>query len=173
MTVIHVSLIALILGTAGMLLIGPGMSLGWIVLPMLLVGFGFGLPLGLVDSEALASVPASSSGTAAGVLNFIRIGSEAVFVGLYALALSWLIGRSIPDEALALSTAAGDPGQAQVYSSAFHWVIGVMVVLVVITTVVIVLLHRARVAQQRSAVLRAAETVCRNADPVPLPGTGS
>jgi fumarate reductase subunit D len=127
-----------------MLWLAPGTSIGAIVVPMALVGLGFGLPLGLIDGEALASVPAHSSGTAAGVLNLVRIGSEAVFVGLYAYVLAALIGHSIPDRALARATSAGQPGQAAVYSAAFHWVLTGLVVLLLATTAVIALLHRAR-----------------------------
>ncbi|RIJ69456.1 MFS transporter [Nakamurella silvestris] len=160
MAIIYTALLSLVLGTSGMLLLAPDVALGWVVVPMVLVGFGFGLPLGLVDSEALATVPPHSTGTAAGVLNFIRIGSEALFVGLYAVALSWLIGRSIPDHELALATAAGTPGQAQAYAAAFHWVVGGLVVLVTITALVVGLLHRARVVAERGQVLIEAETVC-------------
>jgi predicted MFS family arabinose efflux permease len=149
MTVIYAALISLILGALGMLLLAPGVPLGWTIVPMVLVGFGFGLPLGLVDGEALASVPAHSSGTAAGALNFIRIGSEAIFVGLYAYILAWLIGRSIPDKTLAEATAAGQAGQAEVYSTAFHWVVAALVVLVAITTAAIALLHHARITAAR------------------------
>lgn len=149
MTVIYAALFSLILGMLGMLLLSPGTSLGWLVVPMLLVGFGFGLPLGLVDGEALATVPARSSGTAAGVLNFVRVGSEAVFVGLYAAVLAWLIGRSVPDSDVARATAAGHTGQAGAYASAFHWVVAALAVLVVVTTVAVALLHRARLAAAR------------------------
>jgi MFS family permease len=149
MTLIYTALACLVLGAAGMFLLAPGIGLAWLVVPMLLVGFGFGLPLGLVDGEALASVPAHSSGTAAGVLNFMRIGSEAVFVGLYSAVLAWLIGRTISDRAVARATAAGHPGHAQVYADAFHWVIGALVILVLVVSVAIAVLHRARVTAAR------------------------
>jgi hypothetical protein len=151
MAIVYAGLACLILGTLGMLLLAPGVSLGLIVVPMVLVGFGFGLTLGLIDGEALASVPAHSSGTAAGVLNFMRIGSEAVFVGLYAFALALLIGRAIPNNALAQATAAGHAGQAEVYTTAFHWVVEALVVFVLATTTVIALLHRAWTAAARLA----------------------
>ncbi|SMD23121.1 MFS transporter [Lentzea albidocapillata] len=145
MTIIRVSLAALVLGTLGMLLLAPGTWLGWLVLPMVLLGFGFGLPMGLIDAEALAAVPAHSIGTASGVLNLVRMGSEAIAVGLYAVTLTWLIGRSIPDRDLAHDTAAGHPGQAAVYANAFHWVMIAQAVLVTITIIAIERLHRARV----------------------------
>lgn len=149
MTMIYAALASLVLGMAGMLLLSPGSALGWLVVPMILAGLGFGLPLGLVDGEALALVPAHSSGTAAGVLNFMRVGADAVSVGLYSFVLAWLISRSIPDKDLAESTAAGHVGQAGVYADAFHWVVAALTVLVLATTLAIALLHRARISAAR------------------------
>ncbi|MGI5506613.1 MFS transporter [Lentzea sp. CA-135723] len=141
-TVIAVSLAALVLGSLGMVLLAPGNWLGWLVVPMLLVGFGFGLPLGRIDAEALATVPAHSTGTASGVLNLVRIGSEAVAVGAYAATIAWLIGRALPED-LAHDTAAGHPGQAAVYADAFGWMmIGQAVVVAVVAVAISWLLSR-------------------------------
>ncbi|MBJ8337689.1 MFS transporter [Antrihabitans sp. YC3-6] len=149
MSIIYAALASLILGSVGMLALTPTIPLGWLILPMVLLGFGFGLPVGLVDSEALAAVPADSSGTAAGVLNFVRIGSEAIVVAGYSALLAWLIGRSIADPVAAQDAAAGRFGHPDAYADAFGWVIVTMVVLLVITTAAIALLHRARVAAAR------------------------
>ncbi|WP_394617503.1 MFS transporter [Lentzea sp. JNUCC 0626] len=143
-TVIAVSLAALILGSLGMLLLQPGIWLGWLVIPMLLIGFGFGLPLGRIDAEALATVPAHSTGTASGVLNLVRIGSEAVAVGAYAVTITWLIGRSSPNSDIAHATAAGHPGQAAVYAEAFHWMMLGQAVVVAVVAVAIARLGTAR-----------------------------
>src|SRR5690606_41085251 len=66
-TVVYLSLAALILGNAGVLLLDQGRSVLWIVVPMVLLGLGFGLPIGLVDGHALSVVPAERGGTAAGL----------------------------------------------------------------------------------------------------------
>jgi predicted MFS family arabinose efflux permease len=149
MTMIYTALGCLTIGLAGMFLLAPNIPLGWLAAPMLLVGIGFGLPLGLVDGEALASVPAHSAGTAAGVLNFMRIGSEAVFVGLYSATLTWLIGRAMSDPGTARATAAGQFGHAETYARAFHWVIAVLLILVIVVSIAIGVLHRARVTAGR------------------------
>lgn len=149
MSIIYAALASLIVGSLGMLALTPTVALGWLILPMVLLGFGFGLPVGLVDSEALAAVPADSSGTAAGVLNFVRIGSEAIVVAGYSALLAWLIGRSLADPIAAQDTAAGRFGHADAYADAFGWVVITMVVLLVITTAAIALLHRVRVTAAR------------------------
>ncbi|RRQ28311.1 MFS transporter [Rhodococcus sp. Eu-32] len=131
LVIIHTSLVALVIGTLGMLLLTPGGSIWWILLPMTLLGLGFGLPIGLVDGEALAAVPAHSSGTAAGVLNLFRIGGEALFVAAYAALLTHLVRGAMPDDARADATAAGVPGFPHEYATAFAHTVTVLVVLLI------------------------------------------
>lgn len=147
MHIIYVSLVALVLGDLGLLLLRPDAPLWLIVAPMALTGLGFGLPIGLIDAEALAAVPANRAGTAAGVLNFFRIGSEAVFVAAYSATLSWLIHAGLPGAADAADrTAAGSPGHAAVYANSLAPVLVGMAILVAIITVAVIMLHRRRSA---------------------------
>ncbi|QDZ43630.1 MFS transporter [Corynebacterium sp. sy039] len=133
-TVIYASLAALILGNCGLLLLSEDRSVAIIIIPMMLLGCGFGLPLGLIDAHALSVVPPQRAGTAAGLLNFFRIGSEAIFVALYGALLSLLI----PDSA----TAAGQPGHPDMYHHAFTMLITGIVVLVGALSCTIVLIRR-------------------------------
>lgn len=142
-TVVYVSLAALVVGDLGMLALTPASSLWLIVIPMALVGIGFGLPIGLVDGEALAAVPTHSSGTAAGVLNLFRIGSEAVLVAGYAWLLTYLVTTRMPADPDADATAAGIAGHPHQYADAFHSVVGILATLVAVTAVAVVLLMRA------------------------------
>ncbi|OYO10308.1 putative MFS family arabinose efflux permease [Propionibacteriaceae bacterium ES.041] len=121
-TVIAVSIGCLVLGAVGMLALAPGRPVALIIAPMILIGLGFGLPLGIVDGEALSQVPVSSSGTAAGLLNLARIGSEAVAVAAYAAALAGLVRGRIADPGLADRVAAGGSGGAAAYADALHTV---------------------------------------------------
>ena len=89
-----------------------------IVSALALIGLGFGLPLGVVDGEALARVPSHSSGSAAGLLNFARIGSEALAVACYSALLTILVRHRFPDQAIADQVAAGAPNRAADYASA-------------------------------------------------------
>ncbi|MFF3906972.1 MFS transporter [Streptomyces sp. NPDC001848] len=74
-----VSLIAGLVATGAAALWG----LAWMALPMAVVGVGFGLQAGLVDGEALAQLPENEAGMAAGWINTVRLGSEAVGVSLF------------------------------------------------------------------------------------------
>lgn len=87
---------------------------------LFLHGLGFGIPLGIVDGHALSHIPAQQQGFAAGVLNFFRIGSEAVFVAGYSASLTWLIRRQPIPGPLADEIAAGQPGDPEIYLNALH-----------------------------------------------------
>lgn len=141
-TVIGVSIGCLALGSFGMLALAPGRPTALIIAPMVLIGLGFGLPLGIVDGEALAQVPAASSGTAAGLLNLARIGSEAIAVAAYALALAGLVHRRLADPLVADRVAAGGPGGAQAYASALHTVGLVAAAVVLVLGAASLVLHR-------------------------------
>ncbi|MCP2279542.1 Predicted arabinose efflux permease, MFS family [Nocardia amikacinitolerans] len=147
--VVFLSLVALILGNAGVLALSQDRSVAWIILPMVLLGLGFGLPIGLVDGHALSVVPADRGGTAAGVLNFFRIGSEAIFVAGYAVVLSAVVGTQLSGSA-ADDTAAGQYGHPDVYRSAFTTTVGVLIALLVVLTILIVVVRgTARVTENR------------------------
>ncbi|NLV80873.1 MAG: MFS transporter [Rhodococcus sp.] len=139
-SVVYVSLVALILGNIGILLLSEDRSIIWIIVPMILLGLGFGLPIGLVDGHALAVVPAERTGTAAGLLNFFRIGSEAIFVAGYAFVLSTIVGQHLTGAA-ANDTAAGQPGRPDVYRTAFDTTVVGLVGLLVALTLAIVLVR--------------------------------
>ncbi|QII08462.1 MFS transporter [Rhodococcoides fascians A25f] len=140
--VILASLGCLALGNLGMLALQPGVPLPAVTIPMILVGLGFGLPIGLVDGEALAVVPPHSSGTAAGVLNLFRIGSEAIAVAGYAWLLAFLIRGRVSNKIDADAAASGQPGFADAYAHAFTEVIALVVVAVAVTAAAIIALSR-------------------------------
>lgn len=102
-------------GNALLLLTGPRTPLPVIFIPMILLGFSMGLPLGFIDGEALATVPPHQSGAAAGLFNFLRFGTEAIAVGGYAAIVAFLIGRILPDPGIAQQVASGAPGHGAAY----------------------------------------------------------
>lgn len=144
--VVDTSMAALILGTLGLQAFSPDRSVGFTVAPMVLIGLGFGLPLGLVDAEALAHAPAESSGSAAGLLNFLRIGFEAVAVAAYSAVLTILLRSQAADPALADAVAAGGAGDPTAYAGAFHVV---LVGLAIVVAVLAVAARRLRAAANR------------------------
>ncbi|MGW1597967.1 MFS transporter [Streptomyces sp. NPDC002343] len=76
---------SIVLLVAGLLATGAAAPRGmaWMALPMAVVGIGFGLQAGLVDGEALARLPENEAGMAAGWINTVRLGSEAIGVSLF------------------------------------------------------------------------------------------
>lgn len=109
------ALACLIVGPLGLLAIRPDVSPWLAVVPMVLCGLGFGLPLGFVDGEALAAVPPDCAGTAAGLFNLLRIGAEALFVAAFGATITALVARRLPDPNVAERVAAGEPGHAGDY----------------------------------------------------------
>lgn len=157
-TIIFTSLGMLITGDLLLLLLSPSIPLGALVAPMLLLGFGWGLPLGLIDGEALAAVPAESAGAAAGLLNFLRLGSEAVSVAAYGAVLTLLLTATTGDPVLARSVAAGGPGGADAYVSAFHILVGALALTTAVLSAGIAIVHRSHIRRTGSPSVNSAES---------------
>ncbi|MFC3241550.1 hypothetical protein ACFOJ6_03345 [Gordonia humi] len=66
-----------------------------LILPFVLLGAGFGLGVGLVDGQAIGSVPEEKSGMVSGLVSTVRLGSEAVVVAVFASALSVGVGGKV------------------------------------------------------------------------------
>lgn len=156
-TVIYASVALMLLGNAGFLLVAHSPSVGFMLIPMILLGFAFGLPLGLLDGAAQAAVPARSSGTAAGLLNFLRLGSEAVVVGAYAAVVAWIISLHVGNDRVAHDVAAGRPGHAYQYGTAFAWAELGILLAVLGGGVAIAFLRAASVRETRNAALSKAD----------------
>ncbi|MDN5727445.1 MAG: MFS transporter, partial [Propionibacteriales bacterium] len=89
--------VSLILMVAGSLLVAAGVIVSvWLLAPaMVLLGAGFGLHAGLVDNEGLAAAPDEDAGMAAGWINTMRVGTEAIAVSLFgAIFIPALTGDS-------------------------------------------------------------------------------
>lgn len=142
-SVIVASFVLLGLGNVGLMTMSSSGSITPVIISMVLVGAGFGLPLGLVDAEALGEVPEEVSGSAAGLLNFARIGSEAAAVAVYAAVLTRIIGAELAgDPELAERVMAGQHAAPDVYAGALHVVVVMAAALVAILTAGFVLLRR-------------------------------
>ena len=152
-TVAAFALACLILGALGMLALRPGLPVVAVILPMVLLGLGFGLPLGFVDAEALAAVAPQRAGSAAGLLNLARVGGEALFVAGYAALLSALVHLRIADPARADSVSAGGSADPGAYAGALTTVLLVVAVLDAACLIGYLLLRRRIVPQAPSDAL--------------------
>ncbi|MGP5055240.1 MFS transporter [Brachybacterium paraconglomeratum] len=154
--IVTASFASLVVGGVGVLvLLRPDMPIALGVAPMILLGLGFGLPLGFVDAEALAAVPAERAGAASGVINLFRIGSEAVFVAAYAAILAAVITTALPG-ATGQLIASGGTGQPWVYYNGLIAAALAMIGLVVVLGITFLALSRA--ARRTAASPQQAET---------------
>ncbi|CUX67064.1 MULTISPECIES: MFS transporter [Rhizobium/Agrobacterium group] len=142
LVIINTSLTLLIVGDLGLLLLGRDIPVLFLSVSMATLGFGWGLPLGLIDGDALAAVPEEMSGEAAGVLNFLRLGSEALSVAAYGAIMGTLLVNKISDPDTAYRIAAGWSGDPAAYSSSFHILLIAMAIITFLVTVLINVLHR-------------------------------
>ncbi|ASU86124.1 MFS transporter [Nocardiopsis gilva YIM 90087] len=92
---VYISLGFLVVGDLTLLLFSPTVSIAVVALPMLVTGAGMGISAGLVDRLALEIVDESKAGMAAGFLNTLRLGSEAIAVALYGSLLTTLLTSRI------------------------------------------------------------------------------
>ncbi|MFM2087769.1 MAG: hypothetical protein RLZZ237_2638 [Pseudomonadota bacterium] len=106
-----------------------------LVLPLLLIGVGIGLPWGLMDGMALSVVEPERAGMATGIFNTVRVSADgvalavagAVLAGLIATRLAQLLPPELPLLAAASRAALGDlqqaaillPGQQQLLRAAY------------------------------------------------------
>ncbi|MFJ6052490.1 MFS transporter [Streptomyces sp. NPDC092307] len=97
LTLVHVSLACLVVGDLALTLFSPDVTILVVALPMLVTGAGMGLSAGLVDGRALELVDPAKAGMAAGFLNTLRLGSEAIAVAVYGSALATVLRSRVED----------------------------------------------------------------------------
>ncbi|MFF2613125.1 MFS transporter [Kitasatospora sp. NPDC058046] len=97
LTLVLLSLACLVAGDLALTLLSPSATVLLLAAPMLITGAGMGLSAGLVDGQALELVDPAKAGMAAGFLNTLRLGSEAVAVAVYGSALATVLGTRVAD----------------------------------------------------------------------------
>ncbi|RMI38174.1 MFS transporter [Actinomadura harenae] len=107
---IGLSLLLFAAGDAWLTVIEPGSSPWVLAGPLLLVGLGAGLSFGINDGLAMSIVEPARAGMAAGFLNTMRLGSEAIVIAVFGAVLVSLVGTRVPSHRLAADVAAGDLG---------------------------------------------------------------
>ncbi|MFW0785148.1 MFS transporter [Gordonia sp. CPCC 206044] len=89
------SVVLFVIGAALLTRMGTTVNVAGLVVPFALLGLGFGLGVGLVDGQAIGSVPEEKSGMVSGLVSTVRLGSEAVVVAVFAGALTAGVGASV------------------------------------------------------------------------------
>ncbi|MFK0382720.1 MFS transporter [Agrobacterium sp. NPDC090273] len=82
-----------------------------IVLPMLVIGIGAGLPWGLMDGLSISVVPAERAGMATGIFSTVRVAGEGIALAIVSAALSALIAASLGQFTHLSGSVLGNTGQ--------------------------------------------------------------
>nr|WP_315446603.1 MFS transporter [uncultured Pseudomonas sp.] len=149
-----------------------------LIVPMVLIGIGAGLPWGLMDGLSVSVVPKERAGMAAGIFNTVRVAGEGIALAVVAAILASLLHTDLSnalagdaDSALIAETAhrvtTGDMAHAintvpglsnerlvQGYASAFQYLLHILTVITLLSAAVVLgLLSRDRnvTATQKAA----------------------
>ncbi len=128
-TVIVVAVVAVALGAAWATVIAPTSGLADLAGPLLAIGLGIGLSIGLLDALAIGSVPPHRAATGAAVINTARLAGETVAIAVVGAVLA--------------STTAGrlaDPG----FTSGLHTVLWAMAGAAALAALTVAVLVRRR-----------------------------
>jgi MFS family permease len=106
--VITAALAAMALGNAWLLVLHPGISAAGLLGPLVTIGTGAGLAIGIIDARAMALVPPDRVGMASGLLNTVRGGSNAVLLALVGAAMITLLRAFLDEDSLAQQVSSGD-----------------------------------------------------------------
>ncbi|MFC9227721.1 MFS transporter [Streptomyces decoyicus] len=106
--VFGLSLLCLTVGVAWLAsVLEPGVTPVPLAAPLITLGVGLGLNFGLVDGAVLDVVAPESIGTAAGFLNTLRLGSEALAIAAASAALVNLVQKNVEAELKGFSSYDG------------------------------------------------------------------
>jgi MFS family permease len=84
-------------GAAWLTVIGPGSGPAALAGPLLTMGAGIGLSIGLLDGLAINSVAPARAGTAAGMINTARLTSETIAIAVVGSVLATTTGGRLAD----------------------------------------------------------------------------
>ncbi|MEU9603180.1 MFS transporter [Streptomyces sp. NPDC048057] len=137
----HLMGLALLLiaaGSAWLTVLRPGIGSLELLGPLALIGIGMGVSFGITDGQAMSQVEPERAGMAAGFLNTVRGGAEALVLAIFGSLLVSLIQSRVGSGHLAEEIAAGNlsGGErgvlAEHFTSAWHvllWAVAAMCVL--------------------------------------------
>jgi hypothetical protein len=88
---VTIGLLLVAAGNAGLTSLHPGVGGLTLLGPLLTLGVGVGLCGGIIDAQAMNQVDPGRTGMAAGLLNTVRGGTQAVVLALFGSALISLL----------------------------------------------------------------------------------
>lgn len=108
------SALGLALNALGLLWMSVALASGpqALLLPMLLVGVGIGLPWGLMDGLAVSVVEKERAGMATGIFNTVRVSGDGVAIALVGALLAALVVAALPASGASSAQVIGAAGHA-------------------------------------------------------------
>ncbi|WP_037682695.1 MFS transporter [Streptomyces cellulosae] len=97
--VLSLSLLLIGAGAAWLTVIHPGIGMGGLAGPLLLIGTGMGTSAGLIDGLAVSSVKPERAGMAAGMFNTMRLAGETIAIAAMGAMLLSLTRSQLTDTA--------------------------------------------------------------------------
>lgn len=108
---ITTALLLLAVGNAWLSVLHPTITVAALAAPLLTLGLGVGLAGGIIDAQAMNQIDTDRSGMAAGMLNTVRGGANALVLALFGAALIGLLTQALGSPDLAGRVATGNiPG---------------------------------------------------------------
>jgi len=102
------SLLMVAAGNAWLTVLHPGMGIEELLGPLVVIGVGMGISFGITDAQAMNQVEPDRVGMAAGFLNTLRNGGEALVIAVFGAVLTALVQARVGTGELANRVTAGD-----------------------------------------------------------------
>jgi hypothetical protein len=97
-------------GNALLTVLHPQISALGLAPPLVLIGTGMGLSFGITDGQAMGVIEPQKVGMAAGFLNTLRGGAEALVIAVFGAALTSIVAARTGSSEAAAQVTAGDVG---------------------------------------------------------------
>ncbi|MZD08368.1 MFS transporter [Streptomyces sp. SID5785] len=149
------SLLLIAAGNAWLTTLHPGITVTALAGPLLTIGAGQGLSIGIIDAQALSLVPAAEIGMASGFLNTVRGGTGAVMLTVFGALLLSAVQSRVGSADTAARVTAGAGGHAPEFTAAWHvtlWTVAALMTLLAALTYT--LLSRSAAPGRRAARTR-------------------
>ncbi|MEV5607750.1 MFS transporter [Streptomyces sp. NPDC052225] len=113
------SLLLIAAGNAWLTTLHPGISAAALAGPLLTIGAGQGLSIGIVDAQAMSMVAPSEVGMASGFLNTVRGGTGAVMLTVFGALLLAAVESRLGSSGAAARVTSGAGGHATEFTAAW------------------------------------------------------
>ncbi|WP_394432756.1 MFS transporter [Streptomyces sp. SGAir0957] len=114
------SLLLIAAGNAWLTTLHPGITATSLAAPLLTIGAGQGLSIGIIDAQAMSMVAPSEVGMASGFLNTVRGGTGAVMLTVFGALLLASVESRTGSGALAAQVTSGAGGHAEEFTAAWR-----------------------------------------------------